>query len=238
MEDRLKATVQDARAEDDAGEEEPSEMNPLVASSMGGYGGTAGDSIEGVPINVLEKLDLDGGWILQDELQLVFWFGSPQTFQVGHLPHFRLLGHLVTQQYVCLQILLDVLMLMNCFYTALFIVYFLTLAPYGEMSMMLLPLAINDIFVTPMIVKSFFYIKSVTVLRSEIVGEVQELEHEMAKAVQDVLLKLSEECIVRNLSAADIFKRWDINNDGDINVLELKKGLKKLGIHLSPLNYR
>ena len=33
--------------------------------------------------------------------------------------------------------------------------------------MMLVPLAINDVFVTPMIVKSFFYVKSVTVLKSE-----------------------------------------------------------------------
>ena len=32
---------------------------------------------------------------------------------------------------------------------------------------MLVPLAINDVFVTPMIVKSFFYVKSVTVLKSE-----------------------------------------------------------------------
>ena len=32
---------------------------------------------------------------------------------------------------------------------------------------MLVPLAINDVLVTPMIVKSFFYVKSVTVLKSE-----------------------------------------------------------------------
>ena len=32
---------------------------------------------------------------------------------------------------------------------------------------MLVPLAVNDVLVTPMIVKSFFYVKSVTVLKSE-----------------------------------------------------------------------
>jgi hypothetical protein len=38
------------------------------------------------------------------------------------------------------------------------------------MAFMLLPLAINDILVTPMIVKSFFYVKSITVLKSEGMG--------------------------------------------------------------------
>ena len=127
---------------------------------------------------------------------------------------------------------------MNCFYTALLIVYFLTLAPYAELALMVLPLALNDMLITPMVVKSFFYIKSVTVLQSEVVGEVQEMEQEINRSVEDLLHKISKECIARGWSVEDVFRRWDQNGDGDINVPELKKGLKELGIHLSSLKLR
>ena len=86
----------------DVGVEPSSEMNPLIAGSKDGYGGLDGG--EGIEAG---STDHDGGWVLQDEMQMVFWFGSPVTFQV----------------------VLDVLMLLNCLYTALFIVYFLTLTP-------------------------------------------------------------------------------------------------------------
>ena len=91
------------------------------------------------------------------------------------------------------------------------------------------------------------------------------MEQEIARSVQDLLVKLSEECAARNWSAEDVFKRcvtsacanvsdgrliaacapcalidarWDVNNDGDINVAEFRIGLKQIGIHLSPISYR
>jgi hypothetical protein len=71
-----------------------------------------------------------------------------------------------------------------------------------------------------------------------VVGEVQELEQETNRSVQDLLVKLSEECAARKWSAADVFKRWDVNSDGDIDVAEFRLGLKEISIHLSPLQYK
>ena len=44
-------------------------------------------------------------------------------------------------------------------------------------------------------------------------------------------------CALRAVFAL-IDARWDVNNDGDINVAEFRKGLKQIGIHLSPISYR
>ena len=40
-----------------------------------------------------------------------------------------------------------------------------------------------------------------------VVGEVEDMEQEIARSVQDLLVKLSEECAARNWSAEDVFKR-------------------------------
>jgi hypothetical protein len=79
--DRVKAEGSGASGGDAKQTPDP-EINALTAgsSSSGGYGGIDDDS---TPLNALKKLDIDGGWVLHEELQLVFWFGSPKTFQVS-----------------------------------------------------------------------------------------------------------------------------------------------------------
>jgi len=147
----------------------------------------------------------------------------------------------------CFTKFIDMLMLLNCAYVAVFICTFATPTPKldnGAVYTILafLPAVINVVFLIPAIIFSMSLVSAVCKVDTSVLGTVLERGEEVTLLLLDLQVKISQRLkqraednpdLVHANTLLDIFAEMDTDGSGAMDKREFMKGLHSLNIFLS-----